>query len=65
MYLYWYIILNIGDYPKAQTYNLLTELELNFLAKYLKRKFKDSRSIPELVKIIREEIPAWECVKST
>lgn len=53
--LYSYILFNLNKLPVRALNSLLLELELQINALYLKEKFNDKRSIPQLINVIKEE----------
>lgn len=59
-YLYAHALLNIEKLNYRELKEVFVELRLEFLAKVLKYKFNDLRSIPELKQIIKEEIKDWD-----
>lgn len=50
--IYYYILDNIENIPLE---SVLLELELYADAVFLKHKFKDKRTVPQLVNVIKEE----------
>lgn len=55
MYLYTYILFNLNTLPSDYLESLLGELNLTCLAKFIKDKFKDKRSVQQIVNLIKEE----------
>lgn len=52
---YKYILFNAGTLSYKELINLSSELNLLYLAHWLKHKFNDSRSASQLVKLIKSE----------